>query len=141
MYRRLAVVSDDLTHSGQTYKATHEQMLQRMVGVNDLTSLKVLASAVEPPKEYARESLASYDSFIPLNKMVDAIPPESNQAREFHHLASLIAAGKASPEQWEQAREWLILWRDNDAALRSDRRTRASFAHPKSNGGNWSFCA
>jgi hexosaminidase len=117
MYRRLAVVSDDLTHSGQTYKATHEQMLQRMVGVNDLTSLKVLASAVEPPKEYARESLASYDSFIPLNKMVDAIPPESNQAREFHHLASLIAAGKASPEQWEQAREWLILWRDNDAKL------------------------
>jgi hexosaminidase len=61
--------------------------------------------------------LASYDSFTPLNKMVDAVPPESDRAREFRHLASLIAAGKASPEQWEQARTWLILWRDNDARL------------------------
>jgi hexosaminidase len=117
MYRRLAIVSNDLIHSGQTYQAIHEQMLQRMVGANDVTSLKVLASALEPPKEYARESLASYDSFTPLNRMVDAVPPESNWAREFHHLASLIAAGKASPEQWAQAREWLILWRDNDARL------------------------
>jgi hexosaminidase len=117
MYRRLAIVSDDLTHSGQTYKAIHDQMLQRMVGSNNVTSLKVLASALEPPKEYARESLASYDSFTPLNRMVDTVPPESNRAREFHHLASLIAAGKASPEQWAQTREWLILWRDNDARL------------------------
>jgi hexosaminidase len=117
MYRRLAVVSDGLAHSGQTYKATHEQMLQRMAGANDVSSLKILSSAVEPPKEYARESLASYDSFTPLNRMVDTVPPESNRAREFNRLASLIAAGKASPEQWEQARAWLVLWRDNDAKL------------------------
>jgi hexosaminidase len=117
MYRRLAIISDDLVYSGQTYKAIHEQMLQRMIGETDDTSLKTLASVVEPPKEYDRESLASYDSFTPLNRMVDAVPPESDRAREFHHLASLIAAGKATPEEWEQARKWLILWRDNDAVL------------------------
>jgi hexosaminidase len=117
MYRRLAVVSNDLVYSGQTYKAIHEQMLQRMTRENEDTSLKILASVVEPPKEYVRESLASYDSFTPLNRMVDAVPPESDRAREFHHLASLIAADKATPAEWEQARKWLILWRDNDAVL------------------------
>ncbi|WP_158941594.1 beta-N-acetylhexosaminidase [Granulicella sp. S190] len=117
MYRRLAIVSNDLEYSGQTYEAMREQMLRRMVETPEITPLKVLASVVEPPKEYARESLASYDSFTPLNKMVDAVPAESDRAREFHHLAQAIAEGKATSEQWQQAREWLILWRDNDATL------------------------
>jgi hexosaminidase len=117
MYRRLAIVSSYLTYSGQTYNSTSEQMLQRMAGANDMTSLKVLASIVEPPKEYTRESLASYNSFTPLNKMVDAVSPESDRAREFLRLAKRIAAGQATSEEWKQARAWLILWRDNDAEL------------------------
>src|ERR1700722_2022452 len=117
MYRRLAIVSNDLAYSGQTYQATSEQMLQRMAETADVTPLKVLASVVEPPKEYTRESLGSYNSLTPLNKMVDAVSPESDRARDFHHLAELIVAGKATAEEWKQAREWLILWRDNDVAL------------------------
>jgi hexosaminidase len=117
MYRRLAIVSNDLAYSGQTYQATSEQMLQRMAETADVTPLKVLASVVEPPKEYTRESLGSYNSLTPLNKMVDAVSPESDRAREFHHLANLIATGRANSEELEQARKWLILWRDNDAAL------------------------
>jgi hexosaminidase len=117
MYRRLAIISSYLAYVGQTYNSTSDQMLQRMAGNADITSLKVLASAVEPPKEYARESLASYNSLTPLTKMVDAVSPESDRAREFLRLAKLIAAGQATSEEWKQAREWLILWRDNDAAL------------------------
>jgi hexosaminidase len=49
--------------------------------------------------------------------MVDAVSPESDRAREFLRLAKLIAAGQATSEEWKQAREWLILWRDNDAVL------------------------
>jgi hexosaminidase len=117
MYRRLAIISSYLAYAGQTYNSTSDQMLQRMAGANDITSLKVLASAVEPPKEYARESLASYNSLTPLIKMVDAVSPESDRAREFLRLAKLVAAGQATSEEWKQVREWLILWRDNDAAL------------------------
>ena len=117
MYRRLAIISSYLAYAGQTYNSTSDQMLQRMAGANDITSLKVLASAVEPPKEYARESLASYNSLTPLTKMVDAVSPESDRAREFLRLAKLIAAGQATSEEWKQVREWLILWRDNDAVL------------------------
>ncbi len=117
MYRRLAIISSYLAYSGQTYNSTRDEMLQRMAGTADVTSLKVLASVVEPPKEYARESLGSYSSLTPFNKMVDAVSPESDQAREFLRLAKLIAAGQATSEELKQAREWLILWRDNDAVL------------------------
>jgi hexosaminidase len=117
MYRRLAIVSEDLAYYGQPYRSVSEQMLQRMIGNADPSSLKVLASVVEPPKEYVREQLKNYDSYTPLNRMVDAVPPESDRAREFRDLANLIAAGKATPEDWQLARQWLTLWRGNDAAL------------------------
>jgi hexosaminidase len=49
--------------------------------------------------------------------MVDAVSPESDQAREFLRIAKLISAGQATTKEWEQVRQWLTLWRDNDAAL------------------------
>jgi hexosaminidase len=64
-----------------------------------------------------RGGLRNYQSFTPLNRLADAVPPESETARKFSDLAKLIAAGKASPQQWQEARDWLVLWRDNDAKL------------------------
>jgi hexosaminidase len=61
--------------------------------------------------------LKEYHTFTPLNRLVDAVPPESETARKFSDLAKLIAAGKASPAQWQEARKWLVLWRDNGARL------------------------
>ena len=117
MYRRLSAVSQDLEDSGLSYRAHSEQMLQRMSANGNLSSLKVLAGVVEPPKEYVREDLAKYYSYTPLNHMVDAVPPESAAAREFRNLASRIAAGTGTVADWRQARQWLRLWRDNDAVL------------------------
>jgi hypothetical protein len=53
----------------------------------------------------------------PLNRMVDALPPESATARQFNGLAKQIAAGNGTSQQWRQARQWLVRWRDNDAIL------------------------
>jgi hexosaminidase len=92
-------------------------MLQRMAGDAAAASLKVLASVVEPPKEYAREELRSYDLYTPLNRMVDAVPPESDCAREFRDLASRIVSGKGTPADMQQTRQWLTEWRDNDGLL------------------------
>ena len=72
---------------------------------------------VQPPRDYTREGLKPYDAFSPLNRLVDTVPPESDRAREFNELAARIATGKADPEDWQKARQWLALWRDNDAAL------------------------
>jgi hexosaminidase len=92
-------------------------MIGRMSGSADAEALKVLASVVQPPQGYAREELREYNTLSPLNRLVDAIPPESQTARKFNQLATLIADGKASSQQWKDAQNWLVLWRDNDAKL------------------------
>jgi hexosaminidase len=92
-------------------------MLRRMTGESDTAPLKVLASVVQPTEGYVRGSLKEYRTFTPLNQLVDAVSPESEAARQFNELAKVIVAGSASPQQWQQAREWLTLWRDNDAKL------------------------
>ena len=117
MYNRLPLAAETLTWQGIPYLATSANMIDRIAGNNDPSPLRVLASVVEPPKEYAREDLGHYNSSSPLNLLVDAVSPESDTARNFRDLAARIASGTATPAENAQARAWLTLWRDNDAAL------------------------
>jgi len=117
MYRRMAVVSQKLEYCGLEHNSFTLPMLQRMSGEVDPKGLEVLAAAVQPPKGYEREGLREYTTLSPLNRLVDAVPPESDAAREFNELARRVAAGKATPGEWQKAREWLTRWRDNDATL------------------------
>lgn len=117
MYRREAIFAQKLNDYGIHLRGTTSEMLQRMSGNPDPSSLEVLATAVQPPMGYKREGMAVYDALTPLNHLVDAVPPESEQARIFSDLTKQIVAGKATAEQWEQARQGLVRWRDNDAQL------------------------
>jgi hexosaminidase len=117
MYRRMAIVSEKLNNYGLQHNSSTLAMVQRMSGESDPESLLVLAAVVQPPRGYERESLHEYGSWSALNRLVDAVPPESETARKFNELAKLIASGKASPQQWQEAQNWLTLWRDNDAKL------------------------
>ena len=117
MYVRMAAISNKLQFYGLTHQSYFRPMLQRMSGGTDPKHLAILASVVQPPVGYQRESLGKFDWHSPLNHLVDAVPPESDTARKFKNLVSSITAGNASPEQWQKAKDWLTLWRDNDAKL------------------------
>jgi len=117
MYSRMYAVSDKLEAYGLRHQSITPLMLQRMSGESDPKYLAVLASVMQPPRGYERESLKEYDWHSPLNHLVDAVPPESETAREFSNLVKAIVAGSASPEQWQTAKQWLTEWRDNDAKL------------------------
>ena len=120
MYQRLAIVSSKLAYYGLNSQADVNVMLHRMSGDPNPVALQVFAAVMQPPVGYKRYDLEddpNYTTFTPLNRLVDAVHPESETARQFNDLAKLIAAGKATPEQWRQARESLKLWRDNDAKL------------------------
>jgi hexosaminidase len=117
MYERLDTFSQKLAYYGLPYQSVSEQMMRRLSGSSDLTALQVLASVVQPPRDYVRESLKHYDVFSPLNRLVDTVPPESDTAREFKQIAARISTGKSVAGDWQKARQWLVLWRDNDAAL------------------------
>ena len=117
MYARMAIISQQLNNYGLEHNSSYPAMLSRMTGEPDPLPLRVFGDVMEPPKEYAREQLREYDAFTPLNRMVDAIPPESDTARQFLDIVNRIVAGNARPQDWEQAQEWLVLWRDNNAQL------------------------
>jgi len=117
MYRRLPLIARKLALYGPDPRATTEQMLERMTGDPNPEPLRVLASVVSPPRGYARGGMRDYSSLTPLNHLVDAVPPESDTARQFAAICQRIAEDKAAPGDWETARAWLTLWRDNDARL------------------------
>jgi hexosaminidase len=117
MYKRLAVVSQKLQYYGLQHLSYADPMLERMSGDPDPKYLRVLAAVVQPPEGYARGGMKNYRPSTPLNRLVDAVAPESETARKFNELAKTIAAGKASPQQFQEARAWLTLWRDNDGKL------------------------
>jgi hexosaminidase len=117
MYQRLAIVSQKLSYYGLRHRLITDEMLERMSGESDPVPLKVLAAVVQPPRMYERQELRTFTDLTPLNRLDDAVPPESDTAREFNTIAKRIASGKATPQEWQQAREWLVVWRDNDGKL------------------------
>ena len=119
MYRRLDAVGRDLEALGLHHRSVYPQMMQRMTGTDVPEALKILGDIVEPVKQLARGRMRKYTSLTPMNRLVDAVAPESDRAREFTRrvdLALATAAGLA--QQAADLRRWLTLWRDNHPALR-----------------------
>jgi hexosaminidase len=117
MYQRLRILSQKLVYSGLRHRLITDEMLERMSGESDPGPLKILAAVVQPPRLYERQELRTFTDFTPLNHLDDAVPPESDTAREFNEIAKRISSGRATPGEWQRARAWLTLWRENDAAL------------------------
>jgi len=112
MYRRLAGVSRDLEWLGLRHVSNYNKMLERLAAGAAVAPVRTLASVVEPVKDYAREEARPYNSFTPLNRLVDAIQPSSATARKFAALVDTLR-----PADFPKIRAWLTLWRDNDARL------------------------
>ncbi len=117
MYRRLAVLNRNLQWLGLQQQISTRTMLGRIAGDDmPLPLLVTLAQAVEPVKDYDRETTQVYDVEQPLNQLVDAIPPESNTAREVNALARRsILEPSARPE----LRKWFTRWSKNGAQIDS----------------------
>jgi hexosaminidase len=120
MYARLKAVSMDLQWLGLTHLSARGRMLERMAGTSDISSLRVLAKVIEPVKDYNRwdESKGPIDFHAPLNRLIDAVYPESNTARDFAGLVqSFVQSGGKDRNAEAQIRSSLLIWQDNDAKL------------------------
>jgi hexosaminidase len=120
MYRRMNAVGHDLEWLGLTHNSARTHMLQRMAGNGDIAALRVLADVVEPVKDYNRwdDAKGPIDFHAPLTRMIDAVYPESDTARQFNDLVQAFAQSGYKDQAAEvQIRSWLITWRDNDARL------------------------
>jgi hexosaminidase len=99
MYRRSGSVS-----------GAYEAMLKRLAAGDPIEPLKTFADVVTPATLGQRIRTHTYTQQTPLNRLVDAVQPESETAREF---AALVDRTEGA-----QMRIWLARWRDNDAQLR-----------------------
>ena len=119
MYQRLAVASNWMDGLGLTHNSSYAPMLRRIAGTNDISALKVLADVVEPVKDYTREETASAPatSASPLNRVVDAVRPESATTRHFADAVNELLGGAAKPGSEVRVRNLLSRWRDNQVEL------------------------
>ena len=123
MYARVEAVSLQLAELGLAHRSSERRMLRRMAGTDAIAPLLVLADVVEPLKEYVREEEATKAGVVlsrsdALNRLVDAVPPESETARHFARAVDRLLAGDLRGGATEaEIRASLESWRDNDAQL------------------------
>ncbi len=119
MYRRLERVSRDLEFFGLMHRAHQTQMLQRMTAHEDTVSLQMFADLLTPTSLSVRRRIQKYSSLSPLNRMVDAVQPESDSARRFaDQVNNALANPSGAPDSFQPVRKQLSAWRDNAQALR-----------------------
>ncbi len=83
MYDRLEKTNHWLEYLGLTQQSNLVLMRRQLLKDDrDLSTLDRFAAVLEPVKGYSRHA-EKYGTYTPLNRLVDAIPPESNTARHF----------------------------------------------------------
>jgi len=124
MYLRLSAVSRYLELLGLRHRANVRLMLSRMAGTDNIAALLTLADVAEPASLQIREEEAEkaggiQTSDIPLNRMVDAVLPESEIARQFSQDVDQFVGSKFQDAKAKSdIRVLLLAWRDNDNELR-----------------------
>jgi hexosaminidase len=103
MYRRLEATSHWLDLQGLQHLSEIRLMQARLAGSFDPAPLAVLASILEPMKGYSRHRTQKFSSIFPFNRLVDAIPPESDAAREFRDAVDrVVGASQGDPRSDER---------------------------------------
>ena len=124
MYIRLSAVSRYLELLGLRHRSNVRLMLSRMAGTDNIAALLTLADVAEPASLQIREEEAEkaggiQTSDIPLNRMVDAVLPESEIARQFSQDVDQFVGSKFQDAKAKSnIRVLLLAWRDNGHELR-----------------------
>ncbi|TGE10417.1 beta-N-acetylhexosaminidase [Hymenobacter fodinae] len=127
MYRRLALVSQQLDAMGLQHKKAPEKLLAQLAQGQAVAPLRTFASVLEPVKEYKRHFQGfKYTTQTPLTRLVDAALPESDAAREFGVAVDALLARRAASAGTLPAdtratlaalRATLLRWQANDALV------------------------
>ncbi len=124
MYRRIDALSWRLEFLGLTHRSSYTAMLGRLAGTDNMAPLRLLGDLLEPASLHTREQAAIKAGEIetsetPLNRMVDAIPPESESARDFSATVNAFVASKFTDATAESIlRNTFASWQQNDGQLR-----------------------
>jgi hexosaminidase len=119
MYARLEITSRWLDWSGVQHRSEYQRMLERLAGGHPAPALQVLADAVEALGIGGRQDTRHYLSYIPLNRLVDAARPESENVRGVSEtLARMLADPAQHRQETDELRRVFSEWKANDGRLR-----------------------
>ncbi len=116
-YRRMEIESARLDELGLTHRSNYLPMLTRMVGAKGAESFKVLADTLEPAKFYSRGHARDYVSTMPMQRLVDAVRPESLTARKFQIAVDAWLKGAPKLGNVGDLKASLQIWKDNHKTL------------------------
>ena len=108
-YERMEIVSRQLDFVGVKHHTYQLPMLQRIAGEHAVEPYQILADALETAGVDSRRHARKYDSLVPLNRMVDAVHPESETVRQ---LELAVKRGDTAA-----VRATLTMWVNNDALI------------------------
>jgi hexosaminidase len=123
MYARLPLISQRLEWVGLNHRAYQRRMIERMAGTaspDELAALQLVVEALEPVKDYNREEIgAEPTSQTPLNRVADAVHPESDISRFFSSkVDDYLASSCKDVAMASELRAQLVQWAGNDVHLR-----------------------
>jgi hexosaminidase len=123
MYERLEAVRRWLEWSGLEHRTAPRLMLSRIAGGALEAPLRILADASEALGIEGRRDARRYTSLTPLNRLVDAVPPESQLARrlmsDVGELPKIAAEGelRAAFTDWSDLETRMQPAAGNDSLL------------------------
>ncbi len=118
MYRRLPFISAELTARGLTHDSDYPVFLAEIGGPEYARPLKILADQLEEVKYYER--LGMYENltvYTPLNRVVDAVRPESLPARHFNQITREWVSEPENNQHFQEIKGLLEKWKGNHARL------------------------
>ncbi len=115
MYARLPAISRNLEFTGVVHRANYQMMLDRLVGDKPVEPLRVVADAVEALGLGTGRNGRPM-GVAPLNRFVDACPPESELVRSMEVAAKKFVASPGSDkDDAATLRRQFETWAANDA--------------------------
>lgn len=125
MYARMEAESARLEWLGLTHRTYQRLMVQRMAdsaSASEIDALLTLVKVLEPVKDYSRESTPGEEptSLKPLNRVVDAVHPESEVSRRFSvSVDQYVALSCKDGAKGAELSAQLSHWAENDGRLQS----------------------
>ena len=99
MYRRLLAESLRLEAVGLTHISQEDVSLRQLSGTQQIAALQILASVLEPVPFGQRAHLQHANQLTPLNRLVDALPPDPPSRHNFELLTRAYLQGPGSRAQ------------------------------------------
>lgn len=116
MYRRLAVIDEQLEELGLTHRKNQAMLLRRLANNQDISALQTFVSIIEPVKGYSRYQQRKQTMLSPLTGLVDAAQADAPNARLFNRAVDEIIPNN-SAENAAKIRAMLNDWRDAQTKL------------------------